>query len=195
MPLTPMPDPLLLDIPREFTTPRLHLRTMRAGDGPLLHDAIAESVPALRQYLGHLPWVAEEPTQTSAELRARRCEAFFASRVDLVWLALDKATGRVVGSMGLHRTDWNVPRTEVGYWLRSSAAGQGYASEGVNALVGWAFAGLKAQRVELMTDEANAASRRVAERCGFALEAVLRQHQRAPDGSLRNTCVYARWPG
>lgn len=190
-----MTDPLLLDIPHEFKTPRLHLRTMRAGDGPLLHPAIAESLPELRRFLGHLPWVAEEATPTAAELRARRCEAYFASRADLVWLAFDAASGRVVGSFGLHRTDWNVPRTEVGYWLRSSATGQGYASEGVSALAAWAFAGLKAQRVELITDEANTASRRVAERCGFALEGVLRQHQRASDGSLRNTCVYARLPG
>jgi len=32
----------------------------------------------------------------------------------------------------------------------------------------------------------------VAERCGFELEGVLRHERRAPDGSLRNTCIYAR---
>ena len=190
-----MPDPLLLDIPHSFLTPRLHLRTFRAGDGPRLYEAVAESQAELRRFLGHLPWVAEELTQDSAELRCRRCEAYFFSRADLPYLAFETATGRLVGSFGLHRTDWQVPKTEVGYWLRTSATGQGYASEGVNALVDWAFAGLTAQRVELVTDEANTASRRVAERCGFALEGVLRHAQRAPDGSLRNTCVYARLPG
>ena len=160
-----MPDPLLLDIPHSLLTPRLHLRTFRAGDGPRLYEAVAESQAELRRCLGHLPWVAEELTQDSAELRCRRCEAYFFSRADLPYLAFETATG------------------------------QGYASEGVNALVDWAFAGLTAQRVELITDEANTASRRVAERCGFALEGVLRHAQRAPDGSLRNTCVYARLPG
>jgi RimJ/RimL family protein N-acetyltransferase len=189
-----MPDPLLLDIPHSFFTPRLHLRTFRAGDGPGLYEAVAESQAELRQFLGHLPWVAEALTQDSAELRCRRCEAYFFSRADLPYLAFETATGRLVGSFGLHRTDWQVPKTEVGYWLRTSATGQGYASEGVNALVDWAFAHLTAQRVELVTDEANTASRRVAERCGFALEGVLRHAQRASDGSLRNTCVYARLP-
>jgi RimJ/RimL family protein N-acetyltransferase len=42
------------------------------------------------------------------------------------------------------------------------------------------------------TDVANLASRRVAERCLFALVGILRQERRATDGSLRNTCVYAR---
>jgi len=42
------------------------------------------------------------------------------------------------------------------------------------------------------TDVANLASRRMAERCLFALEGILRQERRANDGSLRNTCIYAR---
>ena len=49
-----------------------------------------------------------------------------------------------------------------------------------------------AVRVELVTDELNLKSRRVAERCGFTLEGTLVNERRAPDGSLRNTCIYAR---
>jgi RimJ/RimL family protein N-acetyltransferase len=49
-------------------------------------------------------------------------------------------------------------------------------------------------RVELITDEDNERSRRVAERCQFTLEAVLRNERRAPAGDLRSTCIYARFP-
>jgi RimJ/RimL family protein N-acetyltransferase len=35
-------------------------------------------------------------------------------------------------------------------------------------------------------------SRRVATRCGFELEGVLRSTLRTPDGEWRNSCVYAR---
>ena len=52
----------------------------------------------------------------------------------------------------------------------------------------------RAHRVELVTDEQNLASRKVAERCGFELEGIHRNVQRAPDGSLRNSCIYARLP-
>lgn len=34
---------------------------------------------------------------------------------------------------GLHQTDWSLPKTEVGYWLRTSDVGKGYASEGGRA--------------------------------------------------------------
>jgi RimJ/RimL family protein N-acetyltransferase len=189
-----MPDPLLIDVPQVLHTERLLLRPFRSGDGTALHEALVESITDLRRQLWFLPWVAEEPTPASAELRCRRAAAAFMARSDLPYLAFDRRSGRLVGSVGLHRTDWQLPKTEVGYWVRSSEAGKGYVSEGVNALVAWAFEGLGAVRVELVTDESNSASRRVAERCGFALEGVLRHTMRAPDGGLRNGCIYARLP-
>jgi RimJ/RimL family protein N-acetyltransferase len=97
-------------------------------------------------------------------------------------------------SIGLHRTDWSVPKTEVGYWIRSSEAGRGYASEGVNALVDWALSELRAIRVELVTLEENLGSRAVAERCGFTLEGVHRNVFRGPDRELRHRYVYAKLP-
>lgn len=185
-------DPILLDIPPELLTRRLLLRHPRAGDGPALHQAIKESLPELRRFLASLPWVAAEQTVESAEIYCRTAEANFMARRDLPYLLWDRASGQLVGATGLHRTDWKTPRTEVGYWCRSSRSGAGLVSEAVAALTRLAFEDLSMVRLELITDEANTASRRVAERCGFVLEGILRNERRAPDGSLRNTCVYAR---
>jgi RimJ/RimL family protein N-acetyltransferase len=187
-----MQNPLLIDVPIRMETHRLILRPARRGDGALLHEALVESITELRRFLWFLPWVAEEQTPDSAEIRCRTCEANFAARTDLPFLAFDKSSGRLVGSVGLHRTDWQVPKTEVGYWIRPSATGNGYATEGVQPLVEWAFGPLGARRVELVTDEQNLSSRKVADRCGFELEGIHRNVQRAPDGGLRNSCVYAR---
>jgi RimJ/RimL family protein N-acetyltransferase len=170
------------------------LRSFRLADAPALHEAMAESIRLLRSSLWFLPWVAEEPTLQSAEVRCRRAEANFLLRTDLPFLAFEKATGRLVASVGLHRTDGDIPKTEVGYWVRSSETGKGYASEGVAALTSWAFQVLHAKRVELVTDERNVGSRRVAERCGFTLEGILHNVMKAPDGGLRNSCVYAKLP-
>ena len=189
-----MPNPILLDLPTSIESHRLLLRPPRSGDGAMLHEAIAESLPALRRFLASLPWVAEEQTPASAEVFCRNAESNFLARRDLPFLVFAKASGRLVGASGLHRTNWDVPKTEVGYWIRSSESGKGYITEAVDTLVAFALATLGAQRVELVSDEENLASRRVAERCGFALEGVHRNERRAPDGSLRNTCIYARFP-
>ena len=120
--------------------------------------------------------------------------ANFLVRADLPYLAFSKETGRLVGSVGLHRTNWTELTTEVGYWIRTSEVGRGYATEGTNALVDWALTELGAIRVELVTLEQNSGSRAVAERCGFRLEGVHRNVFRGPDGELRHRCVYAKLP-
>jgi RimJ/RimL family protein N-acetyltransferase len=189
-----MPDPSTFPVPTLIETPRLQLRPFATADAAALHGALAESLDALRTHLWFLPWVAEAQTLQSAEVRCRKAQANFLLRTDLAYLAFEKDGGRLVASFGLHRTDWTLPKTEVGYWVRSSATGRGYAREGVLALTAWAFDGLGAQRVELVTDSLNEASRAVAERCGFRLEGLLHNVMRGPDGSLRHSCIYARLP-
>jgi RimJ/RimL family protein N-acetyltransferase len=51
---------------------------------------------------------------------------------------------------------------------------------------------LGAVRLEIRSDARNAASRRVAEKCGFELEGILRRARRDAAGDLADACVYAR---
>src|SRR5262249_4185470 len=83
--------------------------------------------------------------------------------------------------------DWTVPKCEIGYWIRSSCARRGYATEAATALAALASGALGARRVEITCNARNAASRRVAEKSGFALEAVLANHRRDTAGALAPT--------
>lgn len=187
-----MPSPILLDLPDSLTTERLLLRSPRTGDGPVLHEALVESLPELRRFLASLPWVAHEQTIESAETYCRTARSRFLAREDMPYPIFERATDRLVGATGLHRPVWETPKVEVGYWGRTSTAGNGFITEAVNSLVAFAFKTLGMVRIELITDDENAASRKVASRCHFELEGIHRSERRAPDGSLRNTCVYAR---
>ncbi|MFM7200456.1 MAG: GNAT family N-acetyltransferase [Myxococcota bacterium] len=179
-----MLDALTFPVPASFETQRLVLRAFQLEDAPALHAALVESLPALRAHLWFLPWVAEEQTPESARRRCEAAEKNFRLRTDLPYLAFEKQSGKLVASIGLHRTDWTLPKSEVGYWVRSSEVGKGYASEGVTVLTEWALQVLGAQRVELVTDALNTGSRAVAERCGYRLEGILHNIMRGPDGSL-----------
>ena len=78
----------------------------------------------------------------------RRPQASWLLRTDLPYRAFDAGSGRLVGSIVLHRTDCNLPKTEAGCPIRSSERGKGAASEGVLTLTAWALDALGAQRVE-----------------------------------------------
>jgi RimJ/RimL family protein N-acetyltransferase len=61
-----------------------------------------------------------------------------------------------------------------------------------------AFEKLDCIAVEFRTHFFNHQSRRAIERLGAKLDGILRNHQRTPNGTLRDTCVYSiiagEWP-
>ena len=62
---------------------------------------------------------------------------------------------------------------ELGYLTAPGARGRGLGTEMLRLLTEWAF-GQGALRVELIIDATNTASRRIAERCGYRREGVMR---------------------
>lgn len=187
-----MPDPVLRDIPTRIATARLHLRPPQAGDGRIMYEAVVDALPQLRKFLASVPWAAHEPSEESSEIYCHHAQANFLARTDFPYLIFDSASNQLVGCTGLHRFHWAVPKFEVGFWCRTSQTGKGFISEAVAALAGVAEKNFSGARIELITDESNHRARSVAIRCGFVLEGILRDERRSPDGTLRNSCLYAR---
>jgi RimJ/RimL family protein N-acetyltransferase len=86
---------------------------------------------------------------------------------------IEKASGRWVGRLGPWRPggeSGNWPGTEVGWGLRASAMGKGYAQEGAIAAIDWAFDTLGWDHLIHCIDKDNAASIALALRLGSKLE-------------------------
>src|SRR4051794_27810742 len=82
----------------------------------------------------------------------------------------------------------------IGYWLAPHARGRGVATHAVRLISAWALSDLRLARLELTCGPDNRASQRVAERCGFTREGVLRSH--IPfKGGRRDTVVFSLLPG
>lgn len=186
-------NPILLDIAEQFESERLVMRAVAAGNGVLHYPALQESLLDLRRYLGHLAWVKEEPSLANSERYCRGQRATFIQRENLVYFIFLKSDQTLVGSIGLHRIEWRIPKFEIGYWCRSSAQGSGYIVEAVNAITAFAFADLAARRVEIRADDDNRPSWKVAEAAGFELEGILRNVDRDElTDALRDLRIYSK---
>jgi RimJ/RimL family protein N-acetyltransferase len=106
-------------------------------------------------------------------------------------MMLDRATGMIVGSISVFHADWDVRSAEIGYGVRSSERGKGYACEALGALSRWALTAGGIQRAWLTANTDNAASVRVAEKAGFRREGTLRRAGRDDDG-LHDLAVFSR---
>jgi RimJ/RimL family protein N-acetyltransferase len=107
--------------------------------------------------------------------------------------------GQAVGMTTYMNIEATHHRVEIGStWYRASAQRGPLNTECKRMLLAHAFESLACNAVEFRTHWFNQASRRAIERLGAKLDGVLRAHQIAPNGSLRDTCVYsivaAEWP-
>lgn len=184
-----MEKPILFDFPYSFETERLTIRGPLPGDGPKVREAVLESQKELKPWM---PWAMEIPSEEDYEIRVREGRLKFLAREDLWMMLILKETGDYIGGSGLHRIDWNVPKFEIGYWVRSSYAGQGYITEAVNGITAFAFKTLGARRVEIRCDVKNTRSAAVAQRAGYTLEGTFRSDARDHFGQLRDTYIFAR---
>ncbi len=97
-------------------------------------------------------------------------------------MMLDRVSGRIVGSIGVFHTDWEVGSAEIGYGVRRSARSQGYATEALVAVARWLLTEAGIQRAWLTANTDNLASIRVAEKAGFHREGTLRRAGMEDDG-------------
>ncbi|MDJ1643309.1 GNAT family N-acetyltransferase [Streptomyces pakalii] len=148
----------------------LRLRRWREEDLPAVLRAYED--PAMRRWLaiqisgadGAAVWLEEQRRGWAAGTR-------FAFAVT--------ESGRedeLLGNVVMKQLDLVNGQAEMGYWTTAPARGRGVASRALAALTDWAFTAFAEQgltRLELLHQVDNAASCRVAEKCGYPLARVI----------------------
>ncbi len=117
----------------------------------------------------------------------------------LPFTVVDNATGKPAGMTTYMNIDNTHRRVEIGStWYRKIVQRGPVNTEAKLLLLTHAFEKLECIAVEFRTHALNHPSRRAIERLGAKLDGILRWHQRMPNGTLRDTCVYSiiapEWP-
>ena len=143
-----------------------------------------------------LPWEPIRPRDHTGR-KAFRNRVYWSSRSAadgraLPLFLIDRETERFLGAITLD----NVRRgpaqmANLGYWIRPDYARQGYMSEAVDALTGYAFTAMDLSRIEAACLPENAASRGLLEQCGFKYEGVAQAYLQIA-GRWRTHVLYAR---
>lgn len=143
-------------------------------------------------------WYTAVPSPEGMAAEIERRLALQATGSMLPFTVFD-AGGRAVGMTTYMNVDARHRRVEIGStWTARSAQRTPLNTSAKRLLLGHAFDELACIAVEFRTHRLNLQSRRAIERLGAQLDGVLRAHQRAADGTLRDTAVYsitaAEWP-
>lgn len=99
----------------------------------------------------------------------------YATRVS--WAVCDATTAELLAGIMIRDIDTTYGTGEVTCWTQPQHRGKGIMPTALNAALGWVFGGLGLHRVQYRHAEANKASQRIAEKCGFTFEGRLREEQ------------------
>jgi N-acetyltransferase len=181
----PWPDPVTL------SGPHASLRPLDAAH----HDGLCE---ATRDGELWRLWYTAVPSPEGMAAEIQRRLSLQAAGSMLPFTTFD-AAGRIVGMTTYMNIDVRHRRVEIGStWTAASAQRGPLNTQCKRLLLGHAFDTLGCIAVEFRTHRLNTQSRRAIERLGAQLDGILRAHQIASDGTVRDTAVYsvtaAEWP-
>jgi RimJ/RimL family protein N-acetyltransferase len=152
----------------------LTLRPFTVADIPWVYEVLLD--PLLQRFM-------QIPSPYRLEDAASHVEQAYIAGWDdgrrAEFVAEDAATTTRLGRVGLRLGE---PGTaEVGYWVDPQARNRGVATAAVRAVCQWAVTTGEIEIIEWRCEEGNVASRRVAQKAGFQIEAKLRK-RRVSDG-------------
>jgi RimJ/RimL family protein N-acetyltransferase len=167
----------------ELETDRLLLRPLTRGDWDMALETFMD--PEVMKFVADVS--SEEALAAEMKAAIRRGAG---GRIG-VWCVLQRETGEKLGTAILlplpieeDDTDWSLLQEdrypnadiEVGYILRRSAWGKGYATEACRRLVQFAFEETELDEIVAVTDPRNAVSQKVLRKCGLREEGLRRAY-------------------
>jgi RimJ/RimL family protein N-acetyltransferase len=167
----------------ELETDRLLLRPLVENDWEMALETFMD--PEVMKFVADVG--SEEALAEEMKTAVRRGAG---GRIG-VWCVLQRETGEKLGTAILlplpieeDDTDWSLVQEdrypdadiEVGYILKRSAWGNGYATEACRRLIQFAFEETELDEIVAVTDPRNAASQKVLRKCGLRDEGLRRAY-------------------
>jgi N-acetyltransferase len=166
---------------------------------PLSHAHHDQLIEALNDGELWTLWYTAVPTPDRLRTEIDRRLALQDQGSMMPFAVVERSTNEAVGMTTLLNIDATNRRLEIGAtWYRKRVQRSALNTECKLLLLTHAFEQLSCIAVEFRTHFFNRQSRAGIERLGAKLDGVLRQHQVALNGTLRDTCVYSiidrEWP-
>lgn len=156
--------------PHSFKTRRL---VMHRCD-PKFTDALFEAArSSVKEVYPFLPWCHPGYQKSESEQWLSFAASQWNAGSSFSFSIFDHTDQHLLGGCGINMLDEH-PVANLGYWIRTSATGKGFATEATLGLADFVFRHLAVLRLEIIMSVKNSASRQVAMNAGAEFEGTLR---------------------
>ncbi|MCH4569755.1 GNAT family N-acetyltransferase [Bacillus sp. ES1-5] len=168
----------------KLETERLQLRELTLLDAETMFRYFSKE--SVIRYFGMDSFENIEQAKTTIQTFKTRYEEGSVFR----WGIEKKGTGQLIGTCGFHLINKHHKRAEIGYELDDTYWGQGYATEALQAILGYGFETLQLIRIAAVVYVENKASQKLLSKAGFQEEGLLRKHM-IQNGVAHDTILYS----
>jgi RimJ/RimL family protein N-acetyltransferase len=149
----------------------VRLRRCEERDAGRIADAVRTSAAELSPWM---PWAHAAYSLDDSRQWVDLCLEGWLKGTQYSFVAVDVATNAILADCSISQISRLHAFGNLGYWVRSSATGQGLGSLLARRVARFGIEELQLNRLEILTAVANRASQRVAEKAGATREGVLR---------------------
>lgn len=151
---------------------QIQLRPVCLSDDIAVYEAVRESIAEVSPWM---PWCHSDYSREDNRTWLDSREEVWRQGAEYDFLILERATSSLLGVCGLNHFNEEYRFANLGYWIRTSQTGHGFATKATRLLARFAFESLKLNRVEIIVATDNLASQRVALKANAKREGVLRK--------------------
>jgi RimJ/RimL family protein N-acetyltransferase len=104
----------------------------------------------------------------------------------------DLQTQQLIGFLDLKNIDWQIPKTELGFYIDQAYEGKGVMSKAFEWLCEYALTQLSFEKLFLRTHTSNTAAQRLALKNGFQLEGTVRKDYKTTSGIIVDLMYFGK---
>lgn len=170
---------------KELTTKRLKLRRFTVEDAQEMFNNWASDAEVTK----FMSWPPHATLDVTRELLNKWVQEY--EKPDYYSWAIEY-NGRLIGSIGAPSIKERDERTGIGYCIARDCWNKGITTEALEAVCNYLFDEVGFNRLEICHAVENPASGKVAQKCGFIHEGIMRERFRSPKGVFYDLVMLGR---
>lgn len=180
----------MLNLPEKITGNRIYLQRhdKTLAHAMEMHKLVRSSIRELQPWLS---WAIDIYSLEEAYEYIVYSHSLWREGSGYVF-AIFQNDGKCIGNISILNIDYKNQHSEIGYWLATEVAGNGYMQEAVSILEKEVFAA-GMHKIIIKTDVLNVKSANVAQKQGYVLDGIMRGDMYAEqEGRFRDINIFSK---
>ncbi len=166
------------------------IRPLNSNDLQEFYNLIDKNRPRLEAFFSGT--VAKTRTFEATSEYLKEILTKSENKLYLPFVIEDNSSKKFIGFIDIKNIDWNIPKGELGLFIDKDFEGKKVSSKALSLFTSYCFSDLGFKKLFLRTHASNFSAKKLAEKCGFEVEGIIRRDYKTSEGELVDLLYYGK---